>query len=71
MGAGERNMNLLAELVTAAEEHQLAELWMPAYMFAVIPAVIFAVMGFVTFSFRDVANRHRNRTNPSDGASQH
>lgn len=66
-------MNLLAEVVTAVEEHQLAELWLPAYWFAIIPAAIFVIMGFVTFSFRDVANRHANdRTaNRSNEASNH
>ena len=65
-------MYLLADVVTALEEHQLAPLWMPVYWFAIIPAAIFTVMGFVTFSFRDVANRHRRRTTPvSDKADQH
>ena len=65
-------MNLLAEVVTAVEEHQLAELWLPAYWFAIIPAAIFAVMGFVTFSFRDVANRQRRReADPSNEARHH
>ena len=63
-------MNLIA-VVVAAEEHQLAELWLPAYWFAIIPAVILALMGFVTFSFRDVANRHRARTQDSANEARH
>lgn len=64
-------MNLLADVIVAAEEHQLAELWIPAYWFAIIPAAIFLLLGFVTFSFRDVANRHRHRTGGSGEASGH
>lgn len=64
-------MNLLAEVVTALEEHQLAPLWMPIYWFAIIPAAIFVIMGFVTFSFRDVANRHRNRTTAGSNEANH
>lgn len=64
-------MNLLAVVVTALEEHQLAPLWLPVYWFAIIPAAIFLIMGFVTFSFRDVANRHRNRTTGGSDEAGH
>ncbi|HRN28952.1 MAG TPA: hypothetical protein PK890_04540 [Terrimesophilobacter sp.] len=64
-------MNLIADVVTAAEEHQLAELWLPSYWFAIIPAAIFLVLGLVTFSFRDVANRHRARTENSANEARH
>lgn len=56
-------MLLLA--VAAAEEH-LAPLVMPAWAIALTAAVIFLFIGVVTWSFRDVANRHAHKT--SDGA---
>lgn len=64
-------MNLLADVIAAAEEHHLAELWLPNYWFAIIPAAIFAILGFVTFSFRDVANRHSNRTANRSNEAHH
>lgn len=50
-------MLLLASL--AAEEHELAYMPMDPIWFAVIAGAIFIFLGFVTWSFRDVANRHR------------
>lgn len=64
-------MNLFADVITAAEEHHLAELWLPNYWFAIIPAIIFAFLGFVTWSFRDVANRHSHRTTKGSSGAQH
>jgi hypothetical protein len=52
-----------------AEVHDLAPLVAPTWVFAAIAAAVFLVLGFVTFSFRDVANRHSDRTahqNPDD-----
>lgn len=52
-----------------AEVHELAPLVAPTWVFAAIAAAIFLVMGFVTFAYRDVANRHSDRTanrNPDD-----
>ena len=41
-------------------------------MFAVIAAAIFTILGFVTWSFRDVANRHSDKTSSTDHqSSQH
>lgn len=53
-------MSVLATLALAAEEggHVLKELPMPAIMYGVIVLVLFLVIAAVTFSFRDVANRH-------------
>lgn len=45
-----------------AEVHDLAPLVAPTWVFAAIPAAIFAVLGFVTFAYRDVAHRHNDRT---------
>jgi hypothetical protein len=53
-------MNLLVTVLTEVE-HELAPLIMPPLAFAGIAVVIFAALGFVTFSYRDVANRHANK----------
>jgi hypothetical protein len=53
-------MSLLATLVTETEE--LAPLIMPPLAFAGIAVAVFLLLGFVTWSFRDVANRHSNKT---------
>ena len=53
-------MSVLASIVTAAEgSHVINELPMPAPLYGVVMLGIFTVLGIVTFSFRDVANRHR------------
>jgi hypothetical protein len=53
-------MSLLATVV--AETEELAPLIMPAIAFAGIAVAIFVILGFVTWSFRDVANRHSQKT---------
>ncbi len=58
-------MSLLA--VIAAEEHELAPMLMDPVWFGVVAAAVFVLLGFVTWSFRDVANRHANTT----GAAEH
>lgn len=63
-------MLLLA--VAAAEEH-LAPLFMPNWAFALTAFVVFLFMGIVTWSFRDVANRHAHKTSgdTQHGAGEH
>lgn len=56
-------MSVLATIAAASEgaaegAHELNPLWFPAPMFGVILLVIFCALAVVTFSFRDVANRH-------------
>lgn len=63
-------MLLLA--VAAAEEHVAAPLMMPNWAFALTAFVIFTILGFVTWSFRDVANRHSDRVHAgTDGHAGH
>ncbi len=57
-------MLLLA--VAAAEEHA-APLVMPNWAFALTAFIIFAVLGIITWSFRDVANRHSDRIHAGAG----
>jgi hypothetical protein len=54
--------------VLAAHEEELAPLLMPPLAFAGIAAAIFIALGLVSWSFRDVANRHSDKAN---GASSH
>jgi hypothetical protein len=49
-------MSIFLSVVASSEE--LAPLIMPALAFPLIAAVVFTTLGFVTWSFRDVANRH-------------
>ena len=56
----------------AEHEEELAPLIMPPLAFAGIAAAIFIVLAFVTWSFRDVANRHSDKTSATDHqSSQH
>lgn len=56
-------MSVLATALLAAEEghHVVNELPFPAPLFGVIMFVILLVLALVTFSFRDVANRHAEK----------
>jgi hypothetical protein len=59
---------VLDVLVTSeAGEHALNPVVMPPIAFAGIAAAIFLVLAIVTFSYRDVANRHSDKI----GASPH
>mgnify|MGYP001333986794 CR=1 FL=1 len=56
-------MSVLTTAVLTAEEHGhvVNELWFPASLFGVVVFVLFAALALVTFSFRDVANRHAEK----------
>ena len=56
-------MSLLVTLAASTEE--LAPLLMPPLAFAGIAAAVFITLGFVVFSFRDVANRQGQRAGKS------
>lgn len=63
-------MSLLA--LAAAEGHELAPMLMDPIWFAVIAGAVFIFLGFVVWSFRDVANRHSHKTGSlSHGDSSH
>ena len=60
----------MLQLVTflAAEPHEeLAHLLMQPIGFGAVAAGIFIALGFVAWSFRDVANRHSHKASKSDG----
>lgn len=56
-------MSILANIAAAEDGHShvVNELWFPAPLFGVIVFLIFAVLALVTFTFRDVANRHAEK----------
>jgi hypothetical protein len=60
-------MTQLALFLAAAGEHEVAPLIAPAPVIAGVMALFFAVIGLITYSYRDVANRHAGK---SRGASQ-
>jgi hypothetical protein len=63
---------MLSMILAAAEHEELAPMIAEPWVFAVIAAAIFTILGFVTYSFRDVANRHSNKTSSTDHqSSQH
>ncbi len=63
---------MLSLAVAAAEHEELAPMIADPIVFAAIATAIFIILGFVTYSFRDVANRHANKTSTTDHqSSQH
>jgi hypothetical protein len=58
-------MSLATTVLAEASTH--VELPFPAIVFGIIAAVIFVALGFVTYSYRDVANRHSHKTAGSTG----
>ena len=42
-------------------EATLNPLFLPSWVFGIIAVATFTILGFVTFSYRDVANRHANK----------
>jgi heme/copper-type cytochrome/quinol oxidase subunit 2 len=48
-----------AVVLAAAAETEHNPLPMPPALFGIITLVVFAVLGIVMFSYRNVANRHR------------
>jgi hypothetical protein len=43
------------------------ELPMPTWGYGVTAAAVFLVLALVTYSYRNVANRHSHKTPPADG----
>ena len=58
-------LTVLALSELAAHEEELAPLLMSPFAFAGIAAAIFILLGFVSWSFRDVANRHSDKVHAS------
>jgi len=59
-------------LALAEHEEELAPMIAPPWVFAAIAGGIFIILAFVSWSFRDVANRHGDKTSSTDHqSSQH
>ena len=56
-------MSLLAHVLAATEEP--APLILPNWAFALIAFLVFLTLAFISWSFRDVANRHSDKTSGS------
>ena len=50
-------------ITTLASEEVVNPLWAPGWVFGVVPLAIFFVLGFVLYTYRDVANRHSHKVN--------
>jgi hypothetical protein len=62
---------MLSIALVIAEHEELAPLIMPPAAFAGIAAAVFLVLALITWSYRDVANRHSDKTSDSDHQSSH
>jgi hypothetical protein len=58
-------------MILAEHEEELAPLILPPVAFAGIAAAIFLVLGLISWSYRDVANRHADKVPAADPHSGH
>jgi hypothetical protein len=61
-------LNILAEAVTGEASHPL---FIPAIAWAIMFAGGFVALGLVTYSYKDVANRHREKWSSNTDHSAH
>ena len=59
----------LATIILAETEYA-RELAFPAWVFGLLALVIFFVLGFVLWTYRDVANRHRSKFDRGEAPEQ-
>ncbi|MBX9470641.1 hypothetical protein [Microcella sp.] len=59
-------LTTLASAILASEE-ELAPLIAPPIVIAGVAALFFLMLALVTFAYRDVANRHSNKTTNQSG----
>lgn len=60
----------LAAFVIETQE-ELAPMIAPPIVFAAIAAAVFILLGFITWSFRDVSNRSAKKSSASDHSGSH
>jgi hypothetical protein len=58
---------MISHVITAAEAG--LQLPFPSFVFGIIAISTFILLGFVTFSYRDVANRHDHKS--SNNSAHH
>ncbi|MGO1410585.1 MULTISPECIES: hypothetical protein [unclassified Microbacterium] len=63
-------MTFISALVAAAEEHH-GNVALETLPYGIIAAVVFALLGLVTFSYRNVANRHADKVERAHEPSSH
>lgn len=61
-------LNILANTAVVEAEHPLA---LPAIVWAIIFAGGFVALGLITYSFKDVAARHRDKWGKGDDHAHH
>ncbi|GAA3945209.1 hypothetical protein [Microbacterium soli] len=54
-------MNLVAQIAMAAAEAEHHNVQAETFIYGVVAALVFAAMGLVTLSYRNVANRHSRK----------
>jgi hypothetical protein len=59
---------MISHVVAAAEEAG-AKLPFPSFVFGIIAISTFILLGFITYSYRDVANRHDHKS--SNNSAHH
>jgi p-aminobenzoyl-glutamate transporter AbgT len=59
---------MISQIVTAVEEAGL-ELPFPSFVFGIIAMATFILLGVITYSYRDVANRHDHKS--SNNSAHH
>jgi heme/copper-type cytochrome/quinol oxidase subunit 2 len=58
-------MNAILTAVAEGEHEPFVTLPFPSVFFGVIAMGVFILLGLVTWSYRDVANRHEHKVNDS------
>jgi heme/copper-type cytochrome/quinol oxidase subunit 2 len=58
-------MNAILAAAAEGEHEAFVHLPFPALFFGVIAMAVFVLLAFVTWSYRDVANRHEHKVNDS------
>ncbi len=61
----------MVEHVILASGEVVNELMWPPIVFGLVFLVGFIALGLVTYSYRNVANRHRNKVVPPSSAGHH
>jgi hypothetical protein len=53
---------MISSILAAAAEEAHVQLPFPSVFFGVIGISVFIILGLITFSYRDVANRHDHKS---------
>jgi len=61
----------MLSMLLAEVHEELAPIVAPPWVFAAIAAAVFLMLGFVTYSYRDVANRHADKVSAHDAGDGH